>query len=51
MTGFWGVRWSSVEYHCLVSLLTLLLTSYIIIVLTSITDMFMSMATPFEIQI
>ena len=48
---FWGVRCSCVEFNYLVSFLILLLMSYLIIVITSITDMFMSMATSIELQI
>ena len=45
---FWGVRCSAVEYLYLVSKLILLLTSYFITMVASITDILMPMATPFE---
>ena len=47
---FRGVRCSGVEFHYVVSLLLLLLTSLLIMVISSITDMVMSIATIFELQ-
>ena len=46
-----GVRCSDVEYLYLVSSPILLSVSYLIMVVTSITDMFMSMATSFELPV
>ena len=45
------VRFSGVGCHYLVSLVMLLLMSYFIMAITSFTDLFMSMVTPFELQI
>ena len=39
------------ECHYLVSVLTLLLMSYFIAMITSITDMYISLTTPYELQI
>ena len=46
-----GVRCSGVECHYLVSLLMLLSMSYFVFVIANITSVFLSMATPFELQI
>ena len=48
---FLSVRCFGVECHWLVSWLISQLISYLIVVITSITDIFMSIAIPFVLQI
>ena len=48
---FLCVLCSDVECHYPVSLLILQLMSYFIMLITNITDIFMVMVTPFELQI
>ena len=50
-TVFWGVRCSDVECPYLVSLLMLLVMPYFTMEITSVTDMCMPTANPFELQI